>query len=143
MNQSFATIGSLIGDGAIRVKSIQKDLGGERVEIIEYSDDLSVFIPNVASPTPILGYTFEEVNGHKNITIVTYEDKVSLLLDRRGYNVKIISTILGANIDVISGPKAKEEGINYQPITRSFKKKTMDDNVDTKKAVSNFISDDD
>jgi N utilization substance protein A len=144
-NQPSVTIGSIIGNKGERINEISKNIGGERIDIIEYSDDLGRFVINACSPTHLVGYKISE-NG---ITVVVDESKVALLIGKRGADVKLLSILLGKPVSIISSTQANEEGLDYTPVDESVYYRPRNSkptgSYETKKEntfSANFISDD-
>ncbi|MBL7150180.1 MAG: transcription termination/antitermination protein NusA [Candidatus Pacebacteria bacterium] len=107
-------IGAAVGQKGTRVGAVISELGGEKIDIIEYSEESEKFIANSLSPAKVL----EVKIGPKNKAVVTVpEDQLSLAIGRDGQNVRLAAKLTGWKIDVRSpegekaekGTKEKEE----------------------------------
>ncbi|MDD3284894.1 MAG: transcription termination factor NusA [Patescibacteria group bacterium] len=91
-------IGSCVGQKGSRVQTIINELGGEKIDIIEWSKDPSTFIKNALSPAKIINL---ELNKEEQSAIVKVEeDQLSLAIGRDGQNVKLASKLTGWKIDI-------------------------------------------
>lgn len=93
-------VGSLVGQRGVRVSTVMSELGGERIDIIEWNDNAKEFIKEALSPaTPIEVVLSEE--DHR-ATVTVSEDEQSLAIGRGGQNVRLAAKLTGWNIDIIS-----------------------------------------
>jgi len=99
-------IGSAVGQRGTRVMAIINELGGEKVDIIEYSDDPEKYITNALSPANVLEVRILLKN--KALCIVP-EDQLSLAIGKNGQNVRLAAKLTGWKIDVRTAEGAKEE----------------------------------
>mgnify|MGYP003292987137 CR=1 FL=1 len=133
-------IGACIGARADRIRPILAEMGREKIEFANYDDDIGRYITNICNPVGIYGYNIvepvyeedpetgakKEVSGRK-ITIVTSNDyNVGLLIGAKGQNVKILSQLLQADIDVVSADIAKEENMEYVKVERIIQPVAVD-----------------
>lgn len=99
-------VGSLVGQRGVRVSTVMSELGGERIDIIEWNDDAKEFVREALSPaTPTEVELHEE--DHRAVVTVS-EDEQSLAIGRGGQNVRLAAKLTGWNIDIIS---AAGEGV--------------------------------
>lgn len=98
-------VGSCVGQRGARIQTIISELGGEKVDIIEYSDDPAKFIANALAPAKTLSIELHE-NERKAIVKVS-SDKLSLAIGKSGQNVRLAAHLTGWKIDII---EATEEG---------------------------------
>src|SRR5581483_10315304 len=80
-------IGSLVGQRGVRVSTVTSELGGEKIDIIEYSDDPKAFIEEALSPARVLSVELDE-EEHK-ATVKVADDQQSLAIGRGGQNVRL------------------------------------------------------
>ncbi|HEY4512880.1 MAG TPA: transcription termination factor NusA [Candidatus Paceibacterota bacterium] len=102
-------IGSMVGQRGVRVSTVMSELGGEKIDIIEWSEDAVKFVEDALSPARVEKV---EVNNDTNTAIVTVaEDQQSLAIGRGGQNVRLAAKLTGYRIDIKSagGPKTNEE----------------------------------
>jgi len=98
-------IGAAVGQKGTRVGAVISELGGEKIDIIEYSEEPEKFIANSLSPAKVLEVKIEPKN--KAVAIVP-EDQLSLAIGRDGQNVRLAAKLTGWKIDVRS-PEAEKE----------------------------------
>jgi len=90
-------IGSAVGQRGTRVQSVINELGGEKIDIIEYSDDPEKYIANSLSPAKVL----EVKRLPKNkAQVLVPEDQLSLAIGKEGQNVRLAAKLTGWKIDV-------------------------------------------
>ncbi len=93
-------VGSLVGQRGVRVSTVMSELGGERIDIIEWSDDASAFIKEALSPATPLEVVLDEAEHRATVTVA--EDEQSLAIGRGGQNVRLAAKLTGWNIDIVS-----------------------------------------
>jgi N utilization substance protein A len=98
-------VGSCVGQRGSRVQTIISELGGEKIDIIEYSEDQEKFIANALAPAKVMSIELDEAE-HKAIVKVS-SDKLSLAIGKAGQNVRLAARLTGWKIDII---EASEEG---------------------------------
>jgi N utilization substance protein A len=116
---SVEPAGTIIGPRGSRIKNIQEQVHGEHIEVIEYVDDFKLYIVNVCSPAEIVGFAIKEPTTpeeRREITLVARSDKLALLIGKRGSNVRLISEMLKANIEINTVEEAHETNLQYQRV---------------------------
>jgi N utilization substance protein A len=93
-------VGSLVGQRGVRVSTVMSELGGERIDIIEWNDDAKEFVKEALSPATPLEVVLNEVDHRATVTVA--EDEQSLAIGRGGQNVRLAAKLTGWNIDIIS-----------------------------------------
>ncbi len=93
-------VGSLVGQRGVRVSTVMGALGGERIDIIEWSEDQSAFIKEALSPATVLEVELDEAEHRALVTVS--EDQQSLAIGRGGQNVRLAAKLTGWNIDIKS-----------------------------------------
>lgn len=102
-------VGSLVGQRGVRVSTVMAALGGERIDIIEWSEDQAAYIKESLSPATVLDVELDEEN-HRAVVTVT-EDQQSLAIGRGGQNVRLAAKLTGWNIDIVAvGGESIAEG---------------------------------
>ncbi len=98
-------IGSLVGQKGVRVQTIINELGGEKIDIIEWNEDSAKFIAHALSPAKILDVKIiDEKRRHALVEVA--DDQFSLAIGRKGQNVRLAAKLTGWKIDV-RAPQAK------------------------------------
>ena len=95
-------IGSCVGQRGARVQTVMAELGGEKIDIIEFSDNQVKFIANSLSPAKILNVQLDEEKKEAKVGVL--EDQLSLAIGKAGQNVRLAARPTGWKID-ISGEK--------------------------------------
>jgi N utilization substance protein A len=98
-------VGSLVGQRGVRVSTVTSELGGEKIDIIEWSEDTKHFIEEALSPARVLEVDLNE-EEHK-ATIKVAEDQQSLAIGRGGQNVRLAAKLTGWRLDIQSTGGAK------------------------------------
>ena len=99
-------IGSCVGQKGTRVMAVINELGGEKIDIIEYSADPEEYIANSMSPAKIL--EVKRLPKNKALAIVS-EDQLSLAIGKEGQNVRLAAKLTGWKIDIKTGIEAEKE----------------------------------
>lgn len=102
-------VGACIGPKGTRVLSISNELNGEKIDIIEYSDDPLQYVMNALSPAKVIS---GEVLHKRTIKLYVTEDQLPIALGKNGQNIKLASKLTGWRIDVrlIEEPEKEIEG---------------------------------
>ncbi len=123
-------VGTVIGVRGSRIKTISDQINNEKIEVIEYTDDFSKYIVNVCSPAEIAGVNLQEPKEptqKRNVILICKPEKLALLIGKHGNNVKLVSKMLNADVEVKTIKDANEEGLSYQRIDmKSLKQRTFD-----------------
>src|SRR5215467_9713145 len=99
-DQRVDCVGACVGVRGNRIKNIVDELGGERIDIVRWSDDLQVLIPNALQPAEVEEVILCQMIG-KAIVLVR-EDQLSLAIGRRGQNVRLASKLSGWDIEIMT-----------------------------------------
>jgi N utilization substance protein A len=102
-------VGSCVGQRGSRVQTIISELGGEKIDIIEYNEDSAKFIANALAPAKVLSIELDEA-GHKAIVKVS-PDKLSLAIGKAGQNVRLAARLTGWKIDIIEATPEGEKKV--------------------------------
>lgn len=98
-------VGSLVGQKGIRVQTVINELNGEKIDIIEWNEEVTKFIANALSPAKVLDV---ELNDKKReATTIVPEDQLSLAIGQQGQNVRLAAKLTGWKIDVRSKKEVK------------------------------------
>jgi N utilization substance protein A len=99
-DQRVDCVGACVGVRGNRIKNIVDELAGERIDIVRWSDDLQVLIPNALQPAEVEEVILCQMLG-KAIVLVR-EDQLSLAIGRRGQNVRLGSKLCGWDIEIMT-----------------------------------------
>lgn len=98
--ENIDPVGSCVGQRGVRIQTIISELGGEKVDIIEYSDDPAKYISNALAPAKIISIDIDKAN--KKAIVKVSEDKLSLAIGKAGQNVRLAARLTGWKIDIIA-----------------------------------------
>lgn len=98
--ENIDPVGSCVGQRGTRVQTVINELGGEKIDIIEWSDDLGEFIAHALSPASIIKVDLDE--EEKKATVLVREDQLSLAIGKAGQNVRLAAKLTGWKIDIMS-----------------------------------------
>ncbi len=93
-------VGSLVGQRGVRVATVTSELGGEKIDIIEWSEDPKRFVEEAISPAHALNVVIDEEN--KTAAVSVSEDQQSLAIGKGGQNVRLAAKLTGWRIDIQS-----------------------------------------
>lgn len=106
-------IGACVGQRGVRVSAITDELSGEKIDVIEWSDDARRFIATALSPAKALSIELNEEDKKATVTVSAQEQ--SLAIGKGGQNVRLAAKLTGWKIDIISDgatiAEATEEGV--------------------------------
>ncbi len=108
-NEKVDPIGACIGANGSRIGSILKELNGERVDLVLYSEDPQEFIKNALSPAKDVIVNITDSEKREALAIVN-EDNLSLAIGKKGSNVKLASRLTKYKIEVKTFSQINEEG---------------------------------
>lgn len=95
-------VGSMVGQRGVRVSTVMSELGGEKIDIIEWSEDPKKFIEEALSPAKILSIKIND--AEKQAVVTVSEDQQSLAIGKGGQNVRLAAKLTGWRIDIQSVP---------------------------------------
>lgn len=105
-SENVDPIGSCVGQRGARIQTIINELGGEKVDIIEYSDDPVKFITNALSPAKVISISVSE--EEKKATVLVLSDQLSLAIGKGGQNARLAAKLTGWKIDIVEEDGTKE-----------------------------------
>ncbi len=111
-NKNVDPIGACIGEKGSRIANILKELGHEKIDIVQYSKDPTTFIQNALSPAKELSIYILDEKTKETLVVVNDKDNLSLAIGKRGINVKLASRLTGYNLEIKTKEQVKEAGIN-------------------------------
>jgi len=100
-------VGSLVGQRGVRVATVMSELGGEKIDIIEWSSDQKRFLEDALSPAKISRVEIDEIN--KKAMIEVSSDQQSLAIGKGGQNVRLAAKLTGWKIDIKSTTNQTDE----------------------------------
>lgn len=99
-DSSVDPVGACVGMRGSRVQAVVNELQGEKIDIINWTDDLGSFIISALQPAEVAKVVMDE--DKKRMDVVVPEEQLSLAIGRRGQNVRLASMLVGWDIDVMT-----------------------------------------
>ncbi|MCS7285567.1 MAG: transcription termination factor NusA [Anaerolineae bacterium] len=104
-------IGTCVGQKGVRIQNIQKELNGEKVEVIEWSLDPAAFIANAMSPARVIKVILQKTEEGRTATVIVPDNQLSLAIGKEGQNARLVAKLTGWRIDIKSESEARAEGL--------------------------------
>ena len=119
-------VGACIGQKGLRINSVVQELNGEKIDVIQYTDDIQQYITHALSPAKILMIMLNEEN--KKAEVIVEDEQLSLAIGKNGQNARLAAKLTEWRIDV-------KQYSSYS--------KEIESSVDLPKDIENFISSED
>ncbi len=105
-------VGACVGMRGIRIQTISNELNGERIDVVEWSDDQAKFIAHALSLKTILSVTLDERNpSGRTAAVVVQDDQLSLAIGRSGQNARLTAKLTGWRVDIQGMTEAALESL--------------------------------
>jgi transcription termination/antitermination protein NusA len=101
-------VGACVGMKGMRVQSIIRELRGEKIDIIEWSEDITTFAEKALQPAKVSRVTITDLSG-KTLEVVVDDTQLSLAIGKKGQNVRLAAKLLGWKIDIKSEEEKRQE----------------------------------
>ena len=98
-------VGCCVGLRGIRIQNIVNELNGEKIDVVMWHPDRSVFITNALSPAQVLSVTVND--EEETATVVVPDNQLSLAIGKEGQNVRLAAKLIGLRIDIKSASEAE------------------------------------
>ncbi|GAA0612230.1 transcription termination factor NusA [Virgibacillus siamensis] len=110
-------VGSCVGQRGQRVQVIVNELKGEKIDVVEWSEDPVEYVSNALSPSKVVEVLVDE--EEKATTVIVPDYQLSLAIGKRGQNARLAAKLTGWKIDIKSESEAREEGLLTETDTYS------------------------
>jgi len=107
-DRDIDAVGACVGMRGMRVQSIVQELRGEKIDIVEYSEDPETYIKNALSPAKVSKIILNR--DEKQMTIIVAEDQMSLAIGKKGQNVRLAAKLVKWKVDIKEPSEALEMG---------------------------------
>ena len=124
-NDAVDPVGSCVGARGARVQSISNELNGEKIDIVEWSEDPAIFVANALSPSKVIDVQVNEED--RSTTVVVPDYQLSLAIGKRGQNARLAAKMTGWKIDIKSETDARELGIYPPPFKESVEESLLEE----------------
>ena len=105
-------VGACVGMRGVRIQSVVKELNGEKIDVVEWNPDTSVFIGNALSPAKVMtAYLDDDPSRGKTATVIVPDDQLSLAIGKAGQNARLAAKLTGWRIDIKNTTEAAEEAL--------------------------------
>jgi N utilization substance protein A len=101
-------VGACVGMKGMRVQSIIRELRGEKIDIIEYSDEITTFAEKALQPAKVSRVSIVDL-ADKSLEVIVDDTQLSLAIGRKGQNVRLAAKLLGWKIDIKSEEEKRQE----------------------------------
>lgn len=113
VDEHIDPVGSLVGQRGVRVSTVMSELGGEKIDIIEWSPEIIEFLEDSLSPAQVMSVTIKsepnpETGERGHAVAEVANDQQSLAIGRGGQNVRLAAKLTGWKIDIISANTGEE-----------------------------------
>jgi len=102
-------VGACVGMKGSRVQAIIRELRGEKIDIIEHSDDLVTFAQSALAPAKITRVSVHHTGDQPHLDVIVEDEQLSLAIGKRGQNVRLAAELIGCRIDIKSETDVKDE----------------------------------
>ena len=121
-DQNIDPVGSCVGQKGVRIQNVINELNGEKIDVIEWNEDPSIYIASALLPAKILAVDIKE--EEKFAQVVVPDDQLSLAIGKSGQNARLAARLTNWKIDIKSETQFREMIIKSQ---ESDKKETEEE----------------
>lgn len=109
LDEKVDPVGACVGLRGVRVRNIVRELNGEKIDIVRWSDDIKQYVAQALAPARLEGVTIDPVEA-RTVHVAVASDQLSLAIGKRGQNVRLTSKLTGWRVDIQkSGEEASFE----------------------------------
>jgi N utilization substance protein A len=103
-------VGSCVGVRGGRIQNVVNELGGEKIDVVQWNPDMAVFIANALSPAKVMNVLLDDSpDSGKTATVIVPDRHLSLAIGKEGQNARLAAKLTGWRIDIKSATEAAEE----------------------------------
>jgi N utilization substance protein A len=103
-------VGSCVGVRGGRIQNVVNELGGEKIDVVQWSPEVGAFIANALSPAKVMNVLLSNgTEGDKTATVIVPDRQLSLAIGKEGQNARLAAKLTGWRIDIKSATEAAEE----------------------------------
>ena len=116
-NKDVDATGACIGQKGLRIQKISNQILGEKIDVINYYDDSTLYIAEALKPAEVVGVAVNEET--KTAIAVVKDDSFSLAIGKRGINARLAVALTGYKIDIKTLTNAVAEGVEYTTVEQA------------------------
>lgn len=105
-------VGACVGQRGTRIQPIVNELAGEKIDVVEWHNDLHTYIANALSPATVQSVILDDGASVKTALVVVPDRQLSLAIGKEGQNARLAAKLTGWRIDIKSETEAREEGLD-------------------------------
>ncbi len=105
LDEKVDPVGACVGLRGVRVRNIVRELNGEKIDIVRWSDDIKQYVTQSLAPARLEGVTVEP-NEPRTVHVAVAQDQLSLAIGKKGQNVRLTSKLTGWRVDIIKSGEA-------------------------------------
>jgi len=132
-------VGACVGMRGSRVQSVVQELRGEKIDIVEWDEDIANYICNALSPAEILRVILDE--DSRSVEVVVPDDQLSLAIGKKGQNVRLAAMLVGWRIDITTESKSEKPSLDER-LQEELAAARASEDAAAVEEVSNAVSDD-
>ena len=103
-------VGSCVGVRGGRIQNVVNELGGEKIDVVQWGPEVGTFIANALSPAKVMNVLLsDDLEGDKTATVIVPDRQLSLAIGKEGQNARLAAKLTGWRIDIKSATEAAEE----------------------------------
>jgi N utilization substance protein A len=111
LQEGVDPVGSCVGMRGVRIQSIVNELNGEKIDVVQWSPEVSAFIGNGLSPAKVLNVILQDYTEGRTAVVVVPDKQLSLAIGKEGQNARLAAKLTGWRIDIKSATEAAEEAL--------------------------------
>ncbi|MBR1444425.1 MAG: transcription termination/antitermination protein NusA [Firmicutes bacterium] len=148
-NSQLDAVGTCVGVNGSRVNVIVKELGGEKIDIVNWNENAQVFIAEALKPAKVLAVEIHETEDEKAARVVVPNDQLSFAIGKEGQNAKLAARLTGRKIDIKSEDQARatefvdfeDKSIFIAEIIKEINTKNENEQLDDEEEINNELFD--
>jgi N utilization substance protein A len=119
-------VGSCVGMRGLRIQNIVNELAGEKIDVVEWNNEVANYIANALSPAKVNSVILDEAGPIKTAVVVVPDRQLSLAIGKEGQNARLAAKLTGWRIDIKSESEAMKEGLDRLAAEQSQKSRSSD-----------------
>ena len=124
-NENIAPVGSCVGQKGVRIQNIINELSGEKIDVIEWNEDPSIFISSALLPAKVMAVDINE--EETSARVIVPDDQLSLAIGKAGQNARLAARLTGWKIDIKSETQFREMLMKIEEETKTGEEKSEED----------------